>query len=76
MAFISSSIVPASAPSISQRLASFFDRLVSIGEAHYVNTGRAARIAKLEALSDAELAKLGISRDMIAYHVFRDLVAY
>jgi len=30
-------------------------------------------IDALEAKSDAELAKMGIRRDEIAYHVFRDL---
>lgn len=34
---------------------------------------RRARIEALEAKSDAELARLGIRRDEIAYHVFRDL---
>lgn len=34
---------------------------------------RRDRIEALEAKSDAELARLGIRRDEIAYHVFRDL---
>ena len=34
---------------------------------------RRARIEALEAKSDAELARLGIRRDEIAYHVFRDM---
>lgn len=34
---------------------------------------RVEQIEKLEAKSDAELAKMGIARDQIAYHVFRDL---
>ena len=33
---------------------------------------RAGEIAALQALSDAELAAQGLSRDRIAYHVFRD----
>ncbi|WIV51745.1 hypothetical protein QQG91_04675 [Marivivens sp. LCG002] len=76
MTFISPSIVPSSSPSLAARLSAFFDRLVALGEANYQSSGRAKRIAKLEALSDAELAKLGISRDMIVYHVFRDCFAY
>ncbi len=76
MAFISSSIVPAAAPSFADRVSAFFDRIVAFGEAHYQSSPRAQRIAKLEALSDAELAKQGIAREMIAYHVYRDLVAY
>ncbi|MDQ2092006.1 hypothetical protein [Marimonas arenosa] len=34
---------------------------------------RRDRIAALEAKSDAELARLGLKRDQIAYHVFRDM---
>lgn len=34
---------------------------------------RRDRIEALEALSDSELARRGIRRDEIAYHVFRDL---
>lgn len=34
---------------------------------------RRAQIEALEAKSDADLARLGIRRDQIAYHVFKDL---
>jgi len=34
---------------------------------------RRAQIEALEAKSDAELEHLGIPRDQIAYHVFKDL---
>lgn len=34
---------------------------------------RRAQIEALEAKSDAELERIGIPRDQIAYHVFRDL---
>jgi len=34
---------------------------------------RADQIARLNALSDAQLAKLGITRDTIPAYVFRDL---
>jgi uncharacterized protein YjiS (DUF1127 family) len=34
---------------------------------------RRARIETLEAKSDEELARMGIRRDDIAYHVFKDL---
>lgn len=36
-------------------------------------SSRRDQIAALEAKSDAELAKMGIKRDNIAYHVFNDL---
>ncbi len=34
---------------------------------------RLRQMRKLESLSDDELAKLGIARDRIAHHVFRDI---
>ncbi len=34
---------------------------------------RRAQIEALEAKSDQELARLGIQRDQIAYHVFKDM---
>lgn len=34
---------------------------------------RRAQIEVLEAKSDEELARIGIQRDQIAYHVFRDV---
>lgn len=36
-------------------------------------SARRDRIEALEAKSDDELARLGIQRDQIAYHVFKDL---
>lgn len=41
----------------------------------YIETrSRRAEIAALEAKSDEELAKMGISRDRIVHYVFRDMV--
>lgn len=37
------------------------------------NTGRMRRLERLRAMSDAELAKMGLRRDDIVRHVFRDL---
>ncbi|PTX48272.1 hypothetical protein IQ03_03147 [Gemmobacter caeni] len=37
---------------------------------------RADRVEQLQALSDAELAKLGLTRDRIVQHVFRDQFYY
>lgn len=76
MAFISSSIVANPPLSFAERISAVFERLVAFGEAHYNSSARAQRIAKLEALSDEELAARGIKREMIAYHVYRDCVAY
>lgn len=36
-------------------------------------SARSEQIEMLEAKSDAELAAMGLRRDTIAYHVFRDL---
>ncbi|MTH64948.1 DUF1127 domain-containing protein [Paracoccus sp. DK608] len=40
---------------------------------HYVNVhSRRDQIASLEALSDQQLAAMGLTRDRIVQHVFRD----
>lgn len=44
------------------------------GMTNYADTrSRRDKIEALEAKSDEELARMGIRRDEIAYHVFRDL---
>ena len=44
------------------------------GFSAYVDArSRRDRIEALQAKSDADLARIGIRRDQIAYHVFRDL---
>ncbi|MFU8835651.1 hypothetical protein [Roseovarius autotrophicus] len=42
-------------------------------ERHAQVQSRRARIEALEAKSDEELARIGLRRDDIAYHVFKDL---
>lgn len=42
-------------------------------EAQAAVTGRRNRIEALEAKSDEELARMGLRREDIAYHVFKDL---
>lgn len=37
------------------------------------NTGRVRRLERLQEKSDAELAKMGLKREDIVRHVFRDL---
>ena len=68
------------APAPSGALARIGDVLLgflkSVGMAMMVNSTGAARVQKvrdLEALSDAQLAELGIPRDQIVRHVFRDV---
>lgn len=41
-------------------------------EAYAERRGRFDEIARLQAMSDEELAARGIQRDMIVHHVFRD----
>jgi hypothetical protein len=48
---------------------SVFDAFVKAAEC----SARSQQIEALHAKSDAELAKMGIKRDNIAQHVFRDL---
>ncbi|WP_417728089.1 hypothetical protein [Roseovarius sp.] len=42
-------------------------------EAHAKVTARQNRIEALEAKSDEELARMGLRREDIVYHVFKDL---
>lgn len=51
-------------------LARIFDGLVNIAE----NNHRVRRVKQLNALSDEELARRGLTRDQIARHVFRDVM--
>lgn len=48
----------------------------AVSAALVVNSSADARlreVQRLQALSDAELSSLGISRDRIVHHVFRDI---
>ena len=51
----------------------FVAALVRGLEAQAAVTSRRNRIEALEAKSDAELARMGLRREDIAYHVFKDL---
>lgn len=47
-----------------------------VGRAFVVNATAEARLRQvqvMQSLSDAELARMGVERDKIAQHVFRDL---
>ncbi len=52
----------------------FFAKLGQGLNAYVETRSRRAEIAALEAKSDEELAKLGITRDRIIHYVFRDLI--
>lgn len=71
MAFYTSQIDTADqSRSLLRRIADFMSASI---EARGYRMSRRDRIEALEAKSDAELAAMGLSRDQIAYHVYRDL---
>jgi len=59
-----------SQPNLFQR---FLDWMVEAFVVSNLNLSRREQIEALEAKTDAELAEMGIRRDMIAHHVFHDL---
>jgi uncharacterized protein YjiS (DUF1127 family) len=56
--------------------ANFFAAFGSAMTAYMERRSRADQIMRLNSLSDAELAKMGITREGIARYVFRDLFYY
>ncbi len=54
-------------------ISTFFKALVKAMSINASLQSRMDRIAKLNALSDDELKELGIERDHIVQHVFRDI---
>jgi uncharacterized protein YjiS (DUF1127 family) len=58
---------------LSDRLDSFFTSLGQGFNAYLERRSRSEEIRRLDSMSDAELAAMGISRDRIPHHVFRDL---
>jgi hypothetical protein len=51
----------------------------SVGQgfnAYLETRARSAEIAHLNAMSDAELAQMGLKRDLIVLHVFRDRLGF
>ena len=47
--------------------------LITKFEAHAYKASRREQVDALEAKSDAELGRLGLQRDQIIHHVYRDL---
>ena len=58
------------------RIGRLWARFTDWAENHAELRARIDRIAELDALSDAELARRGLTRDQIATHVFRDRMFY
>ena len=67
-------------PTLTQGLRAQADRLFArLGQgfnAYLELRGRSAEIGALNRLSDAELAAMGLTRDRIVAHVFRDRLGY
>ncbi|WP_386679548.1 hypothetical protein [Loktanella sp. R86503] len=61
------------ATAIREKVDAFFATIGQGMNAYMERRSRMDQINHLEAKSDAELAKLGIQRDRIVQHVFRDL---
>ncbi|WP_207101548.1 hypothetical protein [Paracoccus shandongensis] len=60
------------APETRSRIDSFFNRFGQGMNAYLESRARCTGIEALEAKSDAELAAMGLIRDRIRAHVFRD----
>lgn len=61
-------------PEIRQRIDAAFARLGQGVNAYVEARSRRDRIEALEAKSDADLARMGLTRDQIVAHVFRDVI--
>lgn len=62
-------------PDLSHQLDQYFASVGQGFNAYVEGRARRNQIAYLDRLSDSDLAKLGISRDRIVHHVFRDRFA-
>lgn len=60
---------------IRAKIDAFFATVGQGFNAYMVRRSRIDRIRTLEAMSDADLARMGIQRDRIVHHVFRDLMS-
>ncbi|PWE33728.1 hypothetical protein DDZ14_03425 [Maritimibacter sp. 55A14] len=56
-----------------QRIDMFFARMGQGVNAYLERRSRRDRIEELEAMSDAELARIGLTRERILHYVFRDI---
>lgn len=61
------------APQARSRIDAFFNRFGQGVNAYIESRSRQDQIEALEAKSDAELARMGLTRDRIVAHVFRDV---
>lgn len=61
-------------PDIRHRIDAFFTRIGQGMNAYVESHSRRDRIEALEAKSDEELARMGLTRDRIVAYVFRDMI--
>ena len=57
-----------------RRLMDGFDRFMGLLTSAYAMDQRYDEVLRLQAKSDAELAEMGLTRDKIGVHVFRDMI--
>lgn len=60
-------------PSLRDRFATAFAAVGRAMDRYIERKSRSGQVAALEAKTDAELAEMGLKRENIALHVFRDL---
>jgi uncharacterized protein YjiS (DUF1127 family) len=75
MAFVSTTTAPRE-HRFGKAVHDFFAALGRSFIAYMERSSRLVEIDRLNAMSDEELAKIGVRRDRIAYHVFRDCFCY
>lgn len=61
-------------PTLSAVLRNFIDGFNARSAAYIERHSRRAEIEALQAKSDAELARMGLTRDRIVHHVFSDRI--
>ncbi len=61
-------------PSMRERLDMFFASTGAGFNAYALRRKRMGELARLDALSDGELNEIGLTRDRIPEHVFRDVL--
>ncbi|KGJ03724.1 hypothetical protein SAMN04487972_11750 [Paracoccus halophilus] len=63
-------------PSLRNWSGAFFARIGRVLNAYMTAQSRHQQVAALDAKSDEELARMGITRDRIVHYVFRDRLAF
>ncbi len=63
-------------PALRAQTDRFFARLGQGFNSYLERLSRRSEVERLDAMSDAELARLGVTRDRIVQYVFRDKLGY